>query len=218
MPDLAFRVEAAVPVPDAASPHIALALRVTNRTAGERVHGALLRCQVQIEPGRRAHDASTGARVRDLFGPPSEWGKTMRALFWTNASVSVPAFDGDALVDVALPCSTDFALATTVYLHGVEDGEIPLALFFSGTVFHDRNGGAGGEWGVSAAPVSHACEARYGLSPRAWSEAIALHHGEVLPVPLRRDVVTRLLEYKAKRGIATLDRALEALLARAEAD
>jgi hypothetical protein len=212
MPDLAFRVEGAAALPDATSPHVALSLRVSNRTASERVHGALLRCQVQIEPARRAHDEATGRRLRDLFGSPPTWGRTMRALLWTTASVAVPAFDGDAVVEVALPCSTDFALATTVYLNAVEDGEIPLTLFFSGTVFHDS------AEGVRAAPVSRACEARFGLPHGAWADAVARHHGGAVPVPLGRDVVARLLDYKATRGIATLDRVIEALLARAEAE
>jgi len=212
MPDLAFRVEGAAAVTDAASPHVALSLRVSNRVAGERVHGALLRCQVQIEPALRKHDEPTAARLRDLFGPASTWGRTMRALLWTNASVSVPAFADDVLVDVALPCSSDFALATPMYLNAVGDGEIPLTLFFSGTVFHEATGGVG------AAPVPHTCETRFGLPHRAWADAIALVHGDTLPVPLRRDVVTRLLGYKAKRGLPTLERTIEALLARAEAE
>ena len=75
-------------------------------------------------------------RLRDLFGEPERWGQTLRNLLWTNTSVGGPAIHGRHHVDLQVPCTFDFSVATTKYFNGLADGEIPVCLMFSGTVFY----------------------------------------------------------------------------------
>ncbi len=53
-----------------------------------------------------------------------------------NTSVAVPGFTDNILVDLELPCTFDFNVATTKYFHALDSGEIPLCVMFSGTVFY----------------------------------------------------------------------------------
>ena len=48
----------------------------------------------------------------------------------------IPGFTGTTLVDLQLPCTFDFTVASTKYFHALEAGEIPLCVMFSGTVFY----------------------------------------------------------------------------------
>ena len=69
----------------------------------------------------------------------------MHPLLWANVNVSVPGFTGSTVVDVPVPCTFDFNIAVTKYIYGLEQGELPTSLLFSGTVFHaGQHGIAGG--------------------------------------------------------------------------
>ena len=59
-------------------------------------------------------------------------------MLWTHASAVVPSFTGSTAVELQVPCSFDFNVAATKYFHGLADGDIPLCLMFSGTVFLRR--------------------------------------------------------------------------------
>ena len=75
-------------------------------------------------------------QLRDLFGEPERWGQTLRNLLWTNTSAVIPRFTGTTTVDLQVPCTFDFNVATTKYFNGLADGDIPVCLMFSGTVFY----------------------------------------------------------------------------------
>jgi hypothetical protein len=203
MRDLAIHVTGADASRFSAAPQIDLHLRVT---APASVHGALLRCQVRIDAPRRAHDTREVAALADVFGPPSDWGRSLRSLLWTNTALALSPFDAAIDADLALPCSYDFALATTKYFHALEGADVPLTLLFSGTVFHDVDGG------LRAAPIASTLEARYALPLRVHAEAVARAHDGGVPVPLRRDVFDRLLRYRTTQQLPTWERAIEALL------
>ena len=47
----------------------------------------------------------------------------------------VPSFTGSIEVDVPVPCTYDLEIAATSYFHALDEGDIPLVLLFSGTVF-----------------------------------------------------------------------------------
>ena len=70
MPDLNFQVESVEVVPYAATPLLAFHLRVENAVAGEVVHTAALRCQIQIEATRRSYTPEEQSRLLDLYGEP----------------------------------------------------------------------------------------------------------------------------------------------------
>ena len=66
----------------------------------------------------------------------------------------VQGFTGVTEVDLALPCTYDFDVTGSRYLHAVGDGTVPLVLLFSGTVFTK------GEHGFGVQQVPWDCEAR----------------------------------------------------------
>lgn len=127
MPDLAITVASAEVVPYAASPALAFKLRVTNKDAAEKIHTVVLRAQIQIEVARRKYTGEEQARLRDLFGTPERWGQILKNLLWTNASTVVPQFTGEATVDLQVPCTFDFSVATTKYFQRAAGWRNPRA-------------------------------------------------------------------------------------------
>ncbi len=112
------------------------------------MHAIALRCQIRIEPLRRRYDDSEADALRDLFGERARWGDTLKPLqlAFVNAGrcrASLSTID----IDLPLPCSYDFDVAANKYLYALDDGEVPLLLLFSGTVFTT------GANGFSVAPI-----------------------------------------------------------------
>lgn len=213
MPNLSFQVEGAEPVPRAATPQLALKLRVANAEPDEAIHSIALQCQVHIEAPRRRYAAEEQTRLFDLFGPPADWSRTLRGLLWTQTQVNVRGFRGDTLVDLPVPCSTDFTLAATRYIAALDDGEVPLCLLFSGTVFY-----ASPEGNLQIAQIPWDLEATYRLPARVWRELIDLYYPRTRWLTLREDVFDRLLQFKTRRGLPTWERTLDALLDQTEAE
>ena len=150
MPDLSFQIERANVVPFAVAPTLTLKLQINNAVADETIHTIALRCQIQIEVTRRRYAPEEQERMLDLFGTPDRWSQTLRSLLWTNLNVVVPGFPGTSTVaDLHLPCTFDFNVATTKYFEGLADGDIPLHIMFSGTVFY-----APADRGLQVAPIS----------------------------------------------------------------
>lgn len=207
MPDLSFDVEAAEVIAYAATPQIALKLALTNADQEEAIHTVALRCQIQIEATRRRYNAEDQKSLLDLFGEPSRWNQTLRTLLWTHASVVVPAFKSSTRVDLPVPCTFDFNAAATKYFHSLSDGEIPLCLQFSGTVFYAQADGQ-----LQVAPISWDKEARFKLPVKVWREMMDSYYPNSAWLCLRRDVFERLYHYKVSRGIPTWEQALENVL------
>jgi hypothetical protein len=207
MPDLQFRVEGVDVVPFAATPQLAFKLRIDNTTAGERIGSITLRTQVQIEAARRRYDAREQARLIELFGEPDRWSQTLRTLLWTHVVSVVPRFAATTVVDLVVPCTFDFNVATTKYFAALETREIPLSLLFSGTVFFEGPNGV-----LQIAQIPWEKEARYQLPVKVWSEMMDLYYPNGAWLRLRRDVFERLRDYKARHGLTTWDEALERLV------
>jgi hypothetical protein len=210
MPDLDFAVDGAEVVTFAVAPTLALKLRITD-SGEEPVHAVMLDCQVRIEAPRRRYVPAERERLGDLFGDPSRWSQTLRSLLWTHASVNVPPFAGSVLVDLRLPCTYDFNVQVTKYFDSLEDGEVPLTLLFSGSVFFAGPGGA-----LQVERVSWSKEAGYRLPVRVWRDVIDHYYPNTAWLNLHKDVFDRLAAYKARRGLPTWEQALEALLLNAE--
>ena len=208
MPDLGITVEKAEVVPFAASPTLALKLRVVNANQAETIHTVVLRCQIQIEVTRRRYTAQDQERLRDLFGEPERWGQTLRNLLWTNTSAVIPQFTGVASVDLHVPCTFDFSLATTKYFNGLADGDIPILIMFSGTVFY-----AGSDGSLLAAPISWDKEAKFRLPLKVWKDMMDAYYPNSAWLCLRRDVFEDLHRFKVERGIPTWEQTFEIMLA-----
>ena len=207
MPDLAIAVEEASAVPFAVAPTIAFGLQVVNADPREAIHTVVLRCQIQIEVTRRPYSAPDQERLRDLFGEPERWGQTLRSMLWTHASTVVPAFTGSTSFQLQVPCTFDFNVAATKYFHGVSEGEIPLNLLFSGTVFY-----AAGECALQVSPIAWDKEARFRLPVQVWRTMMDEYYPNSAWLSLRRDVFERVYGYKVRHGIQTWEAALERLL------
>lgn len=208
MPDLKITVDQAEVLPFAVAPTIAIKLNVANANQTELIYTVVLRCQVQIEVTRRRYTALEQGRLRDLFGEPGRWGQTLRNLLWTNCSVVIPQFTGVTSVDLQVPCSFDFSIATTKYFSGLEDGEVPVCLMFSGTVFYSDPTGA-----LQVAPISWDKETKFRFPLRVWKDMMDSHYPNSAWLCLRRDVFDALHGFKIERGIPTWEQAFETMLA-----
>ena len=165
-----------------------------------------MRAQVQIEPVRRRYNATEHEHLKELFGEPERWSKSVHPLLWTNANVNVPGFTGSTVVELPVPCTFDFNVAVTKYIYGLENGELPISFLFSGTVFH------AGRVGLQIAQIPWDREASYRLPVRAWKEMMDLYYPNTAWVCLRREVFERLYDYKSRHGIPTWEQALERML------
>ena len=212
MPDLNFQVESVEVVPYAATPLLAFRLRVENAVAGEVIHTAALRCQIQIEATRRSYTPEEQSRLLDLYGEPERWSQTLRTLLWTHADVVVPQFTGVTHVNLKVPCTFDFNVAATKYFHGLTEGDLPLEFLFSGMVFYGDHNGA-----LQVSPISWQKEAKFRLPQKVWRELIDSYYPNTAWLCLRRDVFDRLHQFKMSRGIPTWEQAFESVLAASEA-
>jgi hypothetical protein len=208
MPELHFQIEGAEAVAHTAAPLIALKLRITNLPATEAIHTLTLRCQVQIEPAKRRYMPEEQKKLLDLFGEPERWSRTLKPLLWMNTSVAVPAFTDNLLVDLQLPCTFDFNVAATKYFHALNNGEIPVCVMFSGTVFYSSAAGA-----LQIAQIPWDREANFRLPISIWKEMMDLHFPNTAWLCLQRDAFEQLYEYKMRHGIPTWEQAIVRALA-----
>jgi hypothetical protein len=207
MPDLRFQVESCEPLLYAAVPMLGLKLKIFNHPLEQTIHTLTLRCQVQIEPAKRRYAATEQAKLRDLFGEPERWGRTVRPLLWMNTSVSVPGFTGATSVNVELPCSFDFNVAATKYFHALESGEIAICVMFSGTVFYADIDGS-----MQITQIPWDREVNFRLSVEVWKSVIDAYYPETAWLCLRRDIFERLYDYKVQHGIPTWEKLVEKIL------
>ena len=209
MPDLQFQVEEVAPITHAASPTLAFKLRISNAVANEAIHSIGLRCQVQIEPTRRHYGAQEREQLAELFGESERWSQTLRPILWANVSLNLAGFQESTVIDLPVPCSFDFNVAVTKYIHGLEEGDLPVSLLFSGTIFH------AGRSGLQVAQIPWDREVRYRVPLRVWREMMDAYYPNTAWLCLRRDVFERLYQYKSRHGIPTWEQAVERVLAAA---
>ena len=211
MLELNFQIDGAEAVSFAATPTLAFKIHVTNANGQEPIHSVALRCQIQIETVRRKYALQEQERLRDLFGEPERWGQTLRPMIWTNASVIVPPFVSECVVDLPVTCTFDFNVAATKYFSGLEDGEVPLCLMFSGTVFYE------GEQGhLQVAQIPWDRDVNYRLPVSVWREMMDHYYPNTAWLCVGRDVFDRLNQFKTRHGIPTWDQALEEMLSGVE--
>ena len=207
MPDLNFHVEGAAAVPYSAAPLLAFKLRITNADAAELIQSVSLRCQIQIEATRRKYGREEQEKLLDLFGEPERWSRTLRAMLWTHAGVIVTPFQGNTTVDLPVPCTFDFNVAAAKYFAALEDGEVPLNLMFSGTIFYETV-----ESGLQVEQIPWDRETKYRLPVQVWKEMMDIYYPNSAWLCLQRDVFDRLSQYKMERGIPTWEQTIESLL------
>lgn len=215
MTELSFAVLDVTPEPYAASPTLIARLRV-EETTGATVHALALRAQVRLEPHRRRYSEAEEAGLLDLFGSRDRWGSTLKPFLWLQCTTLVPGFTGASEVDLPIPCTYDFEVAASKYLHALGDGTVPLLLLFSGTVFTtgtDTRGGGG--FAVEQVPWDR--EASYEMPVQVWRDLVGMHFPGSGWLRLGHETLASLLRYKAAHGLTGLDAAVTELLTTAGA-
>ena len=210
MTSLRFGISDPRPANEMAAPAVLFRLSVVNEQP-MRIYTLALRCQVQIEPRSRRHTPEEQERLREIFGTPDQWSRTMRPLVWTHVSVVIPSFTDATAVDVAVPCSYDFYVATAKYLHAIRDGHIPLRFLFSGSAFLLDNG----KYRVE--PVSWDADATTNMPATVWQQAIDRFFPDAAWLVVRRTTLDALQTYRTSRALTGWDEVLEKLLVEAPA-
>src|SRR5271154_4585316 len=196
MTDLIFGCTGAAAERWAATPTLTFQLTITERS-GVRIHAIALRCQIRIEPHRRRYSAAEAKRLHDLFGDPSRWADTVKPIQLATVTTMVPAFTALTDVDVQVPCTYDLEVASARYLHGLDDGTIPLLLLFSGTVFVATGEG----FSVELVPWPAGSSSRMPVS--VWGEMVTSHCPNSGWLRCSRETLDELSEFKAKRALPT---------------
>ena len=209
MADLSFEIVGARAEPYAAVPTLVFALRMTE-TTGQAIHAIALRCQIQIEPNRRSHSSAEQAKLLEMFGKPGRWADTVKPFLWTHASLMVTGFEGTKTVDLPMTCTYDFEVTAAKYFEALDDGEIPLLVLFSGTIF---TAGSGAGFMVERVPWEK--EATFRLPVRLWREVMDRYFPGSAWIRVQRESLDALQRFKAEHALPTWDDALTALLANA---
>jgi hypothetical protein len=189
----------------AASPQLTATLRV-EETSGAVVHAMALRCQLMIEPQRRAYDTEETATVAEVFGGRDRWTQTLKPFLWTHASTVTRGFTDSLTVELPIACTYDLEVVGSKYLHALADGEVPLLFLFSGTVF------SRGDTGFSVEQISWNLEARHRMPVVVWRDLMDTFFPNSGYIRLDRDTVNALLQTKAARGLTSWDSVVTSLL------
>jgi hypothetical protein len=189
-----------------ATPAVTLQMRAAAASPEQRVHAAAIRCQVRIEPRRRQYAEDEADSLSTLFGGRDRWDQTMQPLQLAFLTHLLPGFTGAADFDLSLPCSYDFEVGSYRYLDALEDGEIPLILLFSGTVF------AGTAGSLDVSPVPWHKETRVRLPVAVWREAMEVHFPGQAWLRLDRHTFDRLVAYGNRQQLAAWPDIVDRLL------
>lgn len=204
MVDLDFDCLGARPA-DTATPAMLLDLEVTEQS-GRRIYGIGLHCQIRVEPVRRRYSAAEAEALLELFGETRRWGDTLKPIQVSTVSVMVPGFAGRTHVEVAVPCTYDTEVAAAKYFSALDDGEIPLLLLFSGSVFY-----AGGD-GLVVEPVPWDREVAFRLPVATWRALMDAHFPGTRWIRMRTDTVEALEQFRRRGMYPSWDETFAALL------
>ncbi|MEU4314303.1 DUF6084 family protein [Nocardia sp. NPDC024068] len=197
------------PQPYSAAPILSARVGIAS-LADEPVHAIALRAQVRIQPSRRRYSDEEGAGLTDLFGARDRWRDTQRSFLWMHCATMVPGFSGGAEVDMPMPCTYDFEVTGSKYLHALRDGAVPLLFLFSGTVFIKGSGG----FAIQQIPWDR--EDAFDMPVSVWRDLMAAHFPNTGWVRLHRDTLDALAAYKSGHGLLGFDDAVTRLLAGSE--
>jgi hypothetical protein len=200
-----FEVLGATARRHAAVPAIDFDVHVSEES-GRQVYVIALTAQVMLEPARRRYDPETHARLEELFGRSDGWA-TPNSILWHQADLLVPQFTGATTFHVTLPVSFDLEVASSKYLHGLEDGEVPLGFNFNGTLYYR---GDDGRLQMSLVPWS--CSAPFRMPVAVWREAIDNYYPHARWITVHADTLAALQREKVRRGAPTMDALMSELL------
>jgi hypothetical protein len=210
IPRLSFAVVDAARAEYTAVPTMRFALRVES-VDGRPIRSVALDVQVQIAARRRSYDDDVKDRLFELFGPPGDWGTTLRTLLWTRTTLMVPPFTASTTVDLPIVCTYDLEVAAARYFDALGDGEVPLEFLFSGSVFYGGDDGR-----LQTTRISWEEEAEYRLPVSVWRDVMDHHFRGTAWIRMRKETFDRLAAHKSRNAIATWEEAIDGLLGEAE--
>lgn len=210
MTNLTFTVVDVFAEQYAAAPQLTARLRIED-SVGEPIHAIALRCQVRIEPAKRRYSDDEESGLLDMFGTRERWFDTLKPFMWMQTSAMVQGFSTITEVDLAMPCTYDFDVTWSKYLHALREDTIPVVFLFSGTVF------TRGITGFGVEQVPWDCESRIDIPVKVWKDMIDHYFPETGWLRLGRDIMETLAYYKSVRGLTTWDATMSSLLSTAAA-
>ncbi len=210
MPDLGFQIVGVEPAVRGLIPLLHFRVAVTNTPETETIHSVILQAQIQIQSPQRAYNGREKEKLVDLFGPPERWGQTLRNKLWTHAHTTVRQFAGSIEATLPVPCSFDLNVVATKYFFALDpETDVSLLFLFSGTIFY----AAPPDDRLQVQQISWNQESVYRLPVARWRELMDHHYPNTAVLSLPRETFDRLYDFKCRHGIATIEGAVERLLA-----
>ena len=136
----------------------------------------------------------------------------MKPMQFANVTQMVPPFTGSVTVDLPVPLTYDFDVATAKYFHGLDDGEVPFVILFSGTALLDRSGS------LAIEQIPWHKETAYRLPVSVWREAMDLHFPNSAWLRIGRDTLDNLQRFKSRLTLGTWDETIDVLLRHSQAE
>ena len=137
MSELVFDCVEAKPDPYAAAPTMVFRIRISE-TSGESVHAIALRCQIPDRASAPPLYLERGVIAERSVRGALPLGRHPEALQLRFRRTDDPGWDAEIEL---VACTYDFEVTSAKYFHALEDGEIPVILLFSGSIFaKGRNG------------------------------------------------------------------------------
>jgi hypothetical protein len=187
-------------------PTLVFSLRI-EEASGRPIRSVLLDVQIRIAARRRHYGEAESERLLELFGTRERWSTTLRTLPWARATVVVPPFEGSTTVEVLVTCTYDLEVTAARYLAALEEGEVPLELLFSGSVFFAGPAGL-----LQTARIAWDSDVDYRMPVSTWRAAIDRHFPGSAWLRLSRESFDRLCAYKAHHAFVSWDEAINTLL------
>jgi hypothetical protein len=207
VPDLDFNITGVEPATHGLTPLLNFKVEVTGSPASQVIHSVLLQTQIQIQATQRRYATGEKEKLADLFGPPERWGDTLRTKLWALTSTPVRSFSGSTTATLTIPCSFDLNVVATKYFYALEEGEVPLLVLFSGTIFYE-----GEEGRLQVQQISWNKECAYRMPVKAWKNLMDHHYPNMAWLALNREVFDRLYAYRRLHGLTSWEETVEALL------
>jgi hypothetical protein len=169
----------------AAAPTIRLQMRVRSDEAP--IDALALRVRLQIEPWRRRYDDAERALIAEL--------SLTKPLQLADVAVMLGAFSGESAFSLPISCTYDVQVASMKYFSALREGEIPLRLFFNGTIFR------GGEAGFQVEMVPWDLECTAALPLATWQAAMDACFPNKAWIRIERATFDELLRYRAQHAL-----------------
>lgn len=204
-PQLDFSVDEVGVLEPSAVPTLRFAVRI-EASEGVAIRSLALNVQLRIAATRRGYDEQAERRLYELFGAPEQWSRSLRSLHWTNVGLQVGPFSGTTIAELPVPCSYDLELTATRYFSALSDGEVPVELLFSGSLFYATDGG------LRVAPLPWDREAEARMPVEVWRRAIDRHFPGSAWLRLGRPSFEALHAYRARRALTSWEQTIDSLL------